>query len=126
MNGDVNIYPCGIVVSPQSPWLAASPDRKVYCPTLRPKHGLLEIKCPVNRLSECLYLTRDENGVKLKENHNYYYQVMMQLAVTGLQWCHFFVWTPEESHLELIVFNEDKWQEMKDKIDIFFFDHYLM
>ena len=64
--------------------------------------------------------------MKLKENHNYYYQVMMQLAVTGLQWCHLFVWTPEESHLELIVFNEDKWQEMKDKIDIFFFDHYLM
>ncbi|KAK3106870.1 hypothetical protein FSP39_001733 [Pinctada imbricata] len=58
MNGDVNIYPCGIVVSPKAPWLAASPDRKVYCPSLSPKHGLLEIKCPVNPLSECSYLSR--------------------------------------------------------------------
>ena len=27
-----NILPCGIVISVTCPWLAASPDRKVYCP----------------------------------------------------------------------------------------------
>ncbi|XP_033726735.1 uncharacterized protein LOC117316303 [Pecten maximus] len=125
LNGEVNIYPSGLVVSPWSPWLAASPDRKVYCPTLNPKYGLLEIKCPVNPLSECQYLTKDENGYKLKERHNYFYQVMMQMAVTGMEWCHFFVWTPEESHLELILFNTNTWKEMKEKLDDFFFYHYL-
>ena len=29
-NQVVNVYPCGIVISVVSPWLAASPDRKVY------------------------------------------------------------------------------------------------
>lgn len=33
---------------------------------------------------ECLYLKRYGDGWKLKRNHNYYNQVMMQLAVTGL------------------------------------------
>jgi hypothetical protein len=26
----INLYPCGVVVSQWSPWIAASPDRKVY------------------------------------------------------------------------------------------------
>lgn len=126
LNGDVNIHPCGLVVSPWAPWLAATPDRKVYFPSLQPPYGLLEIKCPVNQLSDCAYLTKDENGYHLKQTHKYFHQVMMQMAVTGLEWCHFFVWTPEESHLELIKFDTDSWMEMKDKLDVFFFYHYLI
>ncbi|XP_062581922.1 uncharacterized protein LOC134243706 [Saccostrea cucullata] len=126
MDEDVNIYPCGLVISPWSPWIAATPDRKVFCQSLTPPHGLLEIKCPVRCLSECDYLTKDENGYHLKNTHKYYYQVMTQMAVTGLEWCHFFVWTPEEFHLELVHFDADFWQDMKEKIDIFFFYHYLM
>jgi hypothetical protein len=26
----INLYPCGVVVSQWSPWIAASPDGKVY------------------------------------------------------------------------------------------------
>ncbi|KAK3106013.1 hypothetical protein FSP39_010896 [Pinctada imbricata] len=125
LNKDVNIYPCGLVVSPWCPWLAASPDRKVFCPALTPKYGLLEIKCPVNPLSECQYLMKDENGFKLKENHNYFYQIMMQMAVSGLEWCHFFVWTQEESHIELVRYDARIWNDMKEKLDNFFFNYYL-
>jgi hypothetical protein len=117
MKEEVNIYPCGIVVSPGSPWLAASPDRKVYCPSIVPPYGLLEIKCPVNSLDECVYLKKNENGsFNLKNTH---------MAVSGLEWCHFFVWTPEECHLELIRFDAQAWQKMKDVIDVFYFDYYL-
>ena len=42
----VNIYPCGIVTSKNSPWLAASPDCQVYNSTKQSPYGLLEIKCP--------------------------------------------------------------------------------
>ncbi|XP_048749370.2 uncharacterized protein LOC125661419 [Ostrea edulis] len=44
MDNNVNLYPCGVVVSPFSHWLAATPDRKVYCPSRDPPFGLLEIK----------------------------------------------------------------------------------
>jgi len=42
----VTIYPCGIVMSKNSSWMAASPDRKVYNTTKQSRYGLLEIKCP--------------------------------------------------------------------------------
>ena len=126
LNEEVNFYPCGKIVSPKSPWLAASPDRKVYCPSVAPPYGLLEIKCPVNSLNDCIYLTKNESGsFHLKETHKYFHQIMMQMAVTGLEWCNFLVWTPEAHHLELICFNSDAWQQMKDKLDAFYFDYYL-
>ncbi|KAJ8300210.1 hypothetical protein KUTeg_021729 [Tegillarca granosa] len=62
---NINIYPCGIEVSPYAPWLAASPDRKVYNTTMVPPHGLLVIKCPMKKLAECTYLTRNENNIFL-------------------------------------------------------------
>ena len=126
-NKSVNIYPCGIIVNFWSPWLAASPDRKVYKPERYPPFGLLEIKCPqVNSVLEAKYLVKTATGqLELKRNHPYYYQVLMQLAVTGLQWCDFFVWCKNDYQLETVYFNEDVWQQVKDKVDSFFFQHYI-
>lgn len=50
---------------------------------------------------------------------------MMQLAVTELDWCFFFVWHSDESHIELVYFDDEFWQEMKYKLDMFYFNHYL-
>ena len=47
MDDTINSYPVGIIVNPYSYWLAATPDRNVYCPDRYPTYGLLEIKCPV-------------------------------------------------------------------------------
>ena len=123
----LNLYPCGVVVSGSCPWLAASPDRKVYSPDMYPEFGLLEIKCPqVGSVLECKYLSKDQDHhLKLKRNHLYYYQVLTQLAVTGLQWCNFFVWCPNDHHLETIYFNEDVWQNVKDKVDDFYFNYFF-
>ncbi|KAK3099804.1 hypothetical protein FSP39_010007 [Pinctada imbricata] len=126
MGDNVNLYPCGVVVSPYCPWMAASPDRKVYAPERSQKYGLLEIKCPVtNDLSSCEYLHNVNGSLKLKQNHNYYYQVQMQMAVTGLPWCDFFVYIATDSHQETIYFDMDFWQAAKDKLDVFYFTHYL-
>ena len=126
MGDNVNLYPCGVVVSPYCPWMAASPDRKVYAPERSQKYGLLEIKCPVtNDLSSCEYLHNVNGSLKLKQNHNYYYQVQMQMAVTGLSWCDFFVYIATDSHQETIYFDMDFWQAAKDKLDVFYFTHYL-
>ena len=127
LQNKVNLYPCGVVISLWSPWIAASPDRKVYNPKRFPAFGLLEIKCPqVSSDLEVPYLVRDETGtMKLKRNHNYYYQVLAHLAVTGLDWCDFFVWCPNDHHSETIYLNRDQWDAVKDKVDIFYFGHFL-
>jgi len=45
-DNQVNLYPSGVDVNFWAPWIAGSPDRKVYKPTRDPAFGLLEIKCP--------------------------------------------------------------------------------
>ena len=123
----VNPYPCGVVISLCSPWIAASPYRKVYHPERFPAFGLLEIKCPqVSSVLEVPYLAIDETGIlKLKRNHNYYCQVLAQIAVTGLDWCDLFVWCTNVHHLEAIYLNRDVWNAVKDKADMFYFSHFL-
>ncbi|KAM7312003.1 hypothetical protein ISCGN_008908 [Ixodes scapularis] len=37
---------CGLMVNPSSPWLGASPDRRVFDPAETPPHGVVEVKCP--------------------------------------------------------------------------------
>nr|XP_022300975.1 uncharacterized protein LOC111109184 [Crassostrea virginica] len=126
MDNNVNLYPSGVVVSPYSHWLAATPDRKVYCPSRDPPFGLLEIKCPdTDDLSNVKCLREDNGQLRLKTNDNYYYQIQMQMAVTGLKWCDFYVWLDNDSHLETIDFDEEFWQKAKDKLDLFFLTYFL-
>lgn len=123
---NVNLYPCDVIVNPFCHWLAATPDRKVYAPDRNPSFGLLEIKCPdKNNLSDVKCLHIQDGELKLKKNDNYHYQIQMQMAVSGLSWCDFFVWLENESHLETVYFDENFWQKAKDILDLFFFNYYL-
>ena len=123
----INLYPCGIVVSQCSPWIAASPDRKVYNTERNPPFGLLEIKCPtINDITEVKCLKKNEEGnYELKRNHHYYYQVIIQLAVCGLEWFELYIWWETGYFLETKEFNEDVWQQAKNKADNFYFCHFI-
>ncbi|MEQ2308939.1 hypothetical protein AMECASPLE_033429 [Ameca splendens] len=44
--------------------------------------------------------------------------------LTGMSWCDFFVKCEEDYHLERIHFDDAKWEPMKTKLDVFFFDYY--
>ncbi|XP_062617203.1 uncharacterized protein LOC134278910 isoform X1 [Saccostrea cucullata] len=122
-----NVYLCGFVINPSSPYLGASPDRKIFDPNSTPQYGLLEIKCPdKDSFQECVYLKVTNDGTyKLKQSHQYYYQVMGQMGLTGLQWCDFFVKCRLDYHKERINFNADKWEEIKLSLDKFYFDYFL-
>ena len=63
--------------------------------------------------------------LKLKRNHSYYYQVLTQLAVTGLEWCDFFVWCQSDHLKETIYFNAEIWNTVKEKVDMFYFNDFL-
>lgn len=86
-----NIYLCGFIINPGIPYLEASPDRKVFDPNSTSQFGLLEIKYPdKDYFQECPYLKLTNDGTHtLKRTHQYYYQVMGQMALTGLLWCDF-------------------------------------
>lgn len=126
MNDEVNLYPCGIVISPYVPWIAASPDRRVYSPGRQPSFGLLEIKCPQNdKLHEVTCLELHDGSLQLKRTHNYYYQIQCQLAVTGLTWCDFIVHLNNGlHHIETISFDEHVWENIQCKVDDFYLAHF--
>lgn len=127
--GSVNIYPVGIIIHPKAFWLAASPDRRVYDPSSAEQFGLLEIKCPdmekKSSLDEVDYLVKHNHTYSLKKSHTYYYQIQMQMAVTGLPWTDLYCWSDKITHLERIVFDAYYWSKVKLNIDEFYFSFFL-
>ena len=90
----VNLFPSGLVINPKCPWLGCTPDRKVFDLNAENQglspFGLLAIKVVkegATDFANVAYLTkdRDANVLKLKRNHDYYYQVQCQMALTGLE-----------------------------------------
>ena len=93
--------------------------------------GLLEIKVVkegATDFANVAYLTkdRDSNVLKLKRNHDYYYQVQCQMALTGLEWCDFFSYINDTTFFcERIMSDPIFFQTAKDRVDSFFFTYFL-
>lgn len=116
----LKVFRCGLCVHPLHSFIAASPDRIVYDPSVDPMHGLLEVKCPL-RLFDDYPTTHDacidiagfccslQGGkVSLKPSHPYYFQVQGQIAVCGLSWCDFLIWVgPGRISVQRTFFDED-------------------
>lgn len=93
----------GFIISSQKPFLGASPDNVTTCRCNPPCSSVVvEYKCPwVHRDSDPkeAFLTPEIGGLwendtfSLKKTSRYYYQVQIQMLVTGLKECHFVVWT---------------------------------
>ena len=51
-----------------------------------------------------------ENGdIKLKRNHQYYYQVQGAMGIVGVEWCDFIIWTTKGMTIERIQFDKLFW-----------------
>lgn len=109
----------GLFISPQG-FLASTPDG-IICDENDSPLGILEIKCPYTQrnlkvIDACkktsFFCEMDEKdrSIHLKKTHNYYYQVQGQMAVAGLQWCDFVVWTLDDIFVERINFDEAFWK----------------
>ena len=85
----LSVEECGLFVSLDKGYLAASPDGIVG------KDGLVEVKCPIicrdnniedlarQDISFCLQYDETEDKLRLKRNHNYYYQIQGQLHIAN-------------------------------------------
>ena len=102
---DTEVDVCGIFLSTRYAFLGASPDGLVHIGD--GKFALVEVKCPYKHRNSvisdackdsgfCLTIINDK--VVLKRNHDYYFQVIGQLAITGAQYCDFLVWTLIDTH----------------------------
>ena len=130
----LTVRACGLVVNPTFPWLGASPDGLVHDP-LEASVGLLEIKCPYTyRLCTVQEATSDskffanmgdDGTVALKRTDKYFYQVQGQMALSGILWCDFVIFTFKNHTIERIRFDSLFWESMQSRLTNFFFQHVL-
>lgn len=64
------------------------------------KSNPVEVKCPWTRLGE------GKGGVYPVIPEKYYYQMQIQMSVTNRPLCWFYVWTPRQTKLELVSYDQ--------------------
>lgn len=116
LDRQVTVQETGLHIHSDHPLLAASPDRVVRTDG---EEGILEVKCPFSKRGQTMdeacedtkFCCRLEDGeAVLKTDHEYYFQIQGQMAITGHNWCDFVVWFgPNKVHLQRIPYNRVFW-----------------
>ena len=52
----------------------------------------------------------EENGLMLKRTHKYFYQIQGGMAICGMPWCDFVIWTPQGICIERVKYDHEFWQ----------------
>ena len=134
-HSDLKTSPCGLVINCENPWLAATPDSRVYDPQSSQPHGLVEYKNP----STAQYMTIDEACTQIKgfcikkqhtkifldTRHDYYHQIQCQLLCDKKEWCDFVVKTNQDLYIERVYQDKEWWVINKAKLKKFYFDSLL-
>jgi len=117
----------GLIINLRYPHFGASPDAIVECAGCGV--GCVEITCPLSLCdkskeemeagSACLVL--EDGDYTLDKNHEYYYQVQMQLHVSNLPYCDFVMWTPTVLWIERVSMNEAFWKEHSETATTFLY-----
>lgn len=135
----VQTFLSGLVVNPDFPHLACSPDRKVIDGSYHPHYGIVEVKCPYsareltplaaaeyNKDDKSFPLRKDKGSLVLKENCAHMIQIQAKMAITGSQWCDYVLYTFKGLHVQRVSFNKKLWEEnIAPSVNIFYIDHFL-
>ena len=119
-----NTKPCGIFVSKDKPFLAASPDRVID------DNLLLEVKCPFTAKDKEInentvpYLNIIDNKLRLRSDHDYYYQIQGQLMCSDRKSCDFVVYTIADIKIIRVDRDETFISRMVEKLERFFHEHF--
>ena len=80
----------------------------------------------ISQNKKIFYIKKDNGQLKLKKNHDYYYQIQGQLEMNGLNFCDFVVFREVDLYIERIYRSKSFWKEkMFEKLKNFFFLSYL-
>ena len=121
---NLEVSQAGLCVDEEHGFIAASPDGFIE------SNGLIEVKCPYSARNISPQKAASDlknfpstllNGkLKLKRNHNYFYQVQGQLHITRREICYFVTWTPQGIAVEKIYRDDKFWEKMFPKLKHFY------
>ncbi|KAK2555743.1 hypothetical protein P5673_022310 [Acropora cervicornis] len=128
---DFQVKYCGMIVDKEHPWLHATPDFMASCSCCG--DGCGELKCPygikngdfenyISKTTSCLEKVNGE--IRLKRNHQYYYQVQQQLNITKLKYCDFVVFAFNVNNQPVIFYERiysdfPLWESLQPKLTKF-------
>ncbi len=132
----VTVEGCGFVVRPDIPYMGCSPDRKVIDPNAHPHLGIVEVKClfkyqmitPMEaaQIKDDKFCLELRNGtLQLKTSHKYYYQVQGQMALSGVKWCDFVVYSLKGMFVQRIPYNHDFWTDLHTRLQNLYIQSYV-
>ena len=104
----------GLVVNPKWSWLGASPDSLAFTSKEPFPYCAIEIKCPSSKINMTIteayqdrifYLSCVNGQVRLKQKHQYYYELQGIMAICQLQWIDFVVYKVVDIHVERVYYD---------------------
>lgn len=124
---NIVVQPCGLFVSKEFPYLAATPDGLIG------DNNILEVKCPYSGRSEKIsvgplfpYLEMIEGKLNLKKSHRYYDQIQGQLFITNRVKCILLIYTFVDMKMLYIPIDKEYCQySLVPTLTTFYFKHYL-
>ena len=137
---DMIVQPTGLHLLPDKSFLGASSDGKILCrSTDTCCYGCLEIKCPYSIKSTitieltpteiaeqfpAFFMKKGSDGLlHLPTNHGYYAQVQGEMAILGVEWCDFIVYSNGVVVVDRILADADYWKNLEEKLEQFYLYH---
>lgn len=108
---ELELYECGLLISPMLPYFAASPDSLIACDC----HGegcvvikflkIMESAESFDVLTQAPnhILNKNENDYSVEKTHDLYYQLQLQINVVELRYCDLIIWSPKPNVGNLIL-----------------------
>lgn len=114
---------CGLIINPRLPYFVGSPDGIVSCSCHG--HGCVVIKClkvleaggsfEVLTVKPNNILNRTGNTFVLETDHEFYYQVQLQINLISLTYCDVVFWSPRDTLIIRVDSDIDFWKTAMSK-----------
>jgi len=135
---DMVVQPTGLHLLPEKSFLGASSDGKILCrSTDTCCYGCLEIKCPYSikgaitieltpmeiaeQFPDFFMKKGSDDLLHLPTDHSYYAQVQGEMAILGVEWCDFVVYSNGTVAVDRILADADYWKNLEEKLEQFYF-----
>lgn len=140
---DMVVTSCGLHLMAEKSYLGASPDGLVLCRSVDTLcNGCLEIKCPYSingfvtvelspqriaeKFGDKFYMKHKGDGsLYLPHDHVYYAQVQGEMAILGVEWCDFVVYSNGEIVVDRILADINYWDHLSEKLEEFYVQHVI-
>lgn len=137
---DMVVQPTGLHLLPEKSFLGASSDGKILCKSVDTCcYGCLEIKCPysikgtvtieltpyeiADKFPEFFMKKGSDGLLHLPADHGYYTQVQGEMAILGVEWCDFVVYSNGMVVVDRILADADYWENLEEKLEHFYLYH---